>query len=43
MELWEKLNDLLPGFEEKTKVKGTGKKTEEELIRLSGQFNKKAR
>jgi len=42
-ELWQKLNDLLPGFEEKTKVKGTGKKTEEELIRLTGQFNKKAR
>lgn len=43
IDLWEKLNDQLPGFEEKTKVKGTGKKTEEELIRLTGQFNKKVR
>ena len=42
-ELWEKLNEQLPGFEEKTKVKGQGKKTEEELIRLTGEFNKKAR
>ncbi len=42
-ELWEKLNDLLPGFEEKTKVKVSGKKTEEELIRLTGLFNKKTR
>lgn len=43
IDLWEKLNEQLPGFEERTKVKGQGKKTEEELIRLTGQFNKKAR
>ncbi len=40
-ELWEKLNDYLPGFEEKTKIKGSRKKTEDELIRLTVQFNKK--
>lgn len=41
-ELWEKLNEYLPGFEEKAKIKGSRKKTEDELIRLTGQFNKKA-
>jgi len=41
-ELWEKLNDQIPGFSEKTKVKGPVKKSEEELIRLTAEFNKKA-
>jgi hypothetical protein len=42
-DLWEKLDKEMPGFTEKTAAKGSVKKSEEELIRLTRLFNEKAR